>query len=129
MNLVSRCANPENCGALLRVRLALRTADGTTIGSKCLPAHAKRPCSAVFSKSVAGLHHSHAPNRICTNPDGEICHRSSLIRTRVSWRQGLSSLGATAVERVPPCVDHCPKSGVHLADKNVNEILGYLGTI
>ena len=30
------------------------------------------------------------------------------------------------MERVPPCVDQCLKGGVHLADKNVDAILGYL---
>jgi hypothetical protein len=30
---------------------------------------------------------------------------------------------------VLPCVDQCIKGGVHLADKNVDAILGYLGTI
>jgi hypothetical protein len=33
------------------------------------------------------------------------------------------------VERVPPCVDQCLKGGVHLVDKDVDGILGYLVTI
>ena len=41
----------------------------------------------------------------------------------------LSPLGATAVERVPPCVDQCLKGGVHLVNKDVDAILGYLVTI
>src|ERR1700730_4143780 len=41
----------------------------------------------------------------------------------------LSPLGATAVERVPPCVDQCLKGGVQVVDKDVDAIHGYLVTI
>ena len=54
MNLVSRCANQE----IVEHCYASDWDYGTTIGNACLPAHAKRPCSAIFSQCVTDLHRS-----------------------------------------------------------------------
>ena len=82
MNLVSRCANQEIVEYCFASDWHYELLTARQLAHVCLPAHAERPCSAVFSQYVAGLHRSHGPNRICTNPDGEICHRSSLIPIR-----------------------------------------------